>query len=232
MVVDSGKFDWAKAGKRFPGMNEPAAGYHGLVFSEAFGPLAFAFRLRLDCMRDIGACISPFASFQLLQGLETLSLRAERHASNALALAKWLEKSEYVTWVSYPGLESHPSHELAKKYLKRGSGGVLSFGVKGGSGAGNKTVDGFKIISNLANVGDMKTLAIHPWSTTHQQLSDQEKIDAGVTEDHIRISVGCEHIDDIIADIEQSLKAVATGKTTEDVKESGIVAGTPLPASV
>lgn len=183
-------------------------------------------------MRDIGACISPFASFQLLQGLETLSLRAERHASNALALAKWLEKSEYVTWVSYPGLESHPSHELAKKYLKRGSGGVLSFGVKGGSGAGNKTVDGFKIISNLANVGDMKTLAIHPWSTTHQQLSDQEKIDAGVTEDHIRISVGCEHIDDIIADIEQSLKAVATGKTTEDVKESGIVAGTPLPASV
>ncbi|EKG19260.1 Cys/Met metabolism pyridoxal phosphate-dependent enzyme [Macrophomina phaseolina MS6] len=154
--------------------------------------------------------MSPFAAQQLLLGLETLSLRGERHAYNALKLAKWLEQNPNVSWVSYPGLESHSSHQLAKKYLPRGFGGVLSFGVKGGAEAGSQIVDNFKLISNLANVGDSKTLAIHPWTTTHEQLTDEEKISSGVTEDLIRISVGTEHIDDIIADFEQSFANSAT----------------------
>jgi len=214
VVVDSGKFDWGKHGKRFPEMIEPAEGYHGLKFWETFGPITFAIRVRVDILRDLGSCLNPFGAFQLIQGLETLSLRAERHAQNALALAKWLEKSAYVSWVSYPGLESHPSHALAKRYLKRGFGGVLSFGVKGGGAAGSQIVDGFKLISNLANVGDSKTLAIHPWSTTHEQLSETERVSSGVTEDLIRISVGTEHIDDIIHDFEQSFEAAAAAKTS------------------
>ncbi|KAL1883066.1 hypothetical protein VTK73DRAFT_9992 [Phialemonium thermophilum] len=207
VIVDSGKFDWGKHGARFPQFVEPSEGYHGLKFWDTFGPLSFAMRVRTELLRDIGACLNPFGAQQLLLGIETLSLRAERHAQNALALAKYLEKSPYVSWVSYPGLESHPSHAIAKRYLKRGFGGVLSFGVKGGGAAGSQIVDGFKLISNLANVGDSKTLAIHPWTTTHEQLSDEEKINSGVTEDLIRISVGTEHIDDIIADFEQSFKA-------------------------
>jgi O-acetylhomoserine/O-acetylserine sulfhydrylase len=163
-------------------MVEPSPGFHGLKFWETFGNITLAIRLRVDVLRDLGACLNPFGAFQLLQGLETLSLRAERHAQNALALAKWLEKSPHVSWVSYPGLASHSSHELAVKYLKRGFGGVLSFGVKGGGAAGSEVVDGFKLISNLANVGDLKTLAIHPWSTTHEQLSADEKEASGVTE--------------------------------------------------
>ncbi|KAJ0124911.1 hypothetical protein N8I77_005899 [Diaporthe amygdali] len=214
VIVDSGKFDWGKHGKRFPQMVEPSDGYHGLKFWETFGAITFIIRVRVEVLRDLGACLNPFAAQQLLLGIETLSLRAERHAQNALALAKYLEKSPYVSWVSYPGLESHPNHELAKKYLKRGAGGVLSFGVKGGGKAGSQIVDGFKLISNLANVGDSKTLAIHPWTTTHEQLSDEEKISSGTTEDLIRISVGTEHIDDIIADFEQSFKA-ASAATTE-----------------
>lgn len=182
MIVDSGKFDWGKHGKRFPQMVEPSDGYHGLKFWETFGAITFIIRVRVEVLRDLGACLNPFAAQQLLLGLETLSLRAERHAQNALALARYLEKSPYVSWVSYPGLESHPSHELAKRYLKRGSGGVLSFGVKGGGKAGSQIVDGFKLISNLANVGDSKTLAIHPWTTTHEQLSDEEKTSSGTTE--------------------------------------------------
>ena len=189
-------------------------GYHGLKFWETFGPMTFAVRVRVEILRDLGACLNPFAAQQLLIGIETLSLRAERHAQNALALAKYLEASPYVSWVSYPGLASHPSHGLAQKYLRRGSGGVLSFGVKGGGAAGSQIVDGFKLISNLANVGDSKTLAIHPWTTTHEQLSDEEKISSGTTEDLIRISVGTEHIDDIIADFEQSFKAAAAAVTT------------------
>jgi O-acetylhomoserine/O-acetylserine sulfhydrylase len=168
-------------------MVEPAAGYHGLKFWETFGPITFAIRLRVEILRDLGSTLNPFAAFQLIQGIETLSLRAERHAQNALALAKWLEAHPNVAWVSYPGLESHSSHELAKKYLKRGFGGVLSFGVKGGGAAGSQVVDGFKLISNLANVGDSKTLAIHPWSTTHEQLSDEEKGASGVTEVSSRV---------------------------------------------
>lgn len=182
VIVDSGKFDWAANAARFPQFVEPSEGYHGLKFTETFGAVAFIVRVRVELLRDIGACLSPFNAHELLLGIETLSLRAERHAQNALALARHLEQSSYVAWVSYPGLESHPSHELAKKYLKRGNGGVLSFGVKGGGAAGSQIVDGFKLISNLANVGDSKTLAIHPWTTTHEQLSDEEKISSGVTE--------------------------------------------------
>ena len=163
-------------------MVQPSEGYHGLKFWETFGAITFIIRVRVEILRDLGACLNPFAAQQLLLGIETLSLRAERHATNTLALAQYLEKSPYVSWVSYPGLTSHPSHELAKKYLKRGFGGVLSFGVKGGGAAGSQIVDGFKLISNLANVGDSKTLAIHPWTTTHEQLSDEEKISSGVTE--------------------------------------------------
>jgi O-acetylhomoserine/O-acetylserine sulfhydrylase len=182
VIVDSGKFDWGAHAERFPQMNEPAEGYHGLKFWETFGPITFAIRVRVELLRDLGPCLNAFAAQQLILGLETLSLRAERHAYNAQRLAEWLEGNQYVGWVSYPGLASHPSHETAKRYLKRGFGGVLSFGVKGGGAAGSQVVDGFKLISNLANVGDSKTLAIHPWTTTHEQLSDEEKISSGVTE--------------------------------------------------
>jgi len=185
-------------------MVEPSDGYHGLKFWETFGPITFAIRVRVEILRDLGPALNPFGAHELLLGLETLSLRAERHGQNALALARWLEQNENVAWVSYPGLESHVSHALATKYLKRGFGGVLAFGVKGDAEAGSKVVDNFKLISNLANVGDSKSLAIHPWTTTHEQLSDEEKINSGVTQDLIRISVGTEHIDDIIADFEQA----------------------------
>jgi len=210
VIVDSGKFDWGKHAKRFPQMNDPSEGYHGLKFYDTFGAITYIIRARVEIQRDLGASLNPFAAQQLLLGIETLSLRCERHAYNALKLAKWLESNENVSWVSYPGLESHQSHQLAKKYLPRGFGGVLSFGVKGGGQAGSQVVDNFKLISNLANVGDSKTLAIHPWTTTHEQLSDEEKESSGVTEDLIRISVGTEHIEDIIADFEQSFKASAT----------------------
>ncbi|OOF94431.1 hypothetical protein ASPCADRAFT_516666 [Aspergillus carbonarius ITEM 5010] len=209
IVVDSGKFDWGKNAARFPQFVEPSEGYHGLKFWETFGSIAFAIRVRVEILRDLGPALNPFAAQQLLLGVETLSLRAERHARNAIMLANWLLKNENVSWVSYPGLEDHPSHKTAKRYLRHGFGGVLSFGVKGGAAAGAQVVDGFKLISNLANVGDSKTLAIHPWSTTHEQLTEQERLDSGVTEDGIHISVGTEHIGDIIADFEQSFKAAS-----------------------
>ncbi|MCJ1477345.1 Homocysteine synthase [Lambiella insularis] len=216
VIVDSGKFDWGKNAKRFPQMNNPSEGYHGLKFWDTFGSITFAIRVRVEILRDLGSALSPFAAHEFLLGLETLSLRCERHAFNALKLAQWLEQHEKVAWVSYPGLESHQSHQLAKKYLPRGSGGVLSFGVKGGQAAGSQVVDGFKLISNLANVGDSKTLAIHPWTTTHEQLSEEERADSGVTEDLIRISVGTEHIDDIIQDFEQSFAASEAAKAEAD----------------
>ncbi|KAL9614385.1 MAG: hypothetical protein Q9167_001114 [Letrouitia subvulpina] len=219
VVVDSGKFDWGKHAARFPQFNDPAEGYHGLKFWDTFGPITFTIRVRVEILRDLGSAMNPFAAQQFILGLETLSLRCERHASNALALAQWLEKHEKVAWVSYPGLESHSSHQLAKKYLPRGFGGVLSFGVKGGQEAGSEVVDGFKLISNLANVGDSKTLAIHPWSTTHEQLSDEEKLASGVTEDLIRISVGTEHIDDIIGDFKQSFATSKAAKPDASAKE-------------
>ena len=229
LVVDSGKFDWGKNAKRFPQMNDPSEGYHGLKFWDTFGPVAFAIRVRVEILRDFGPALNPFAAHELLLGIETLSLRSERIAQNALKLAQWLEKNENVVWVSYPGLPNHSSHQLAKKYLPRGFGGVLSFGVKGGEAAGSEIVDGFKLISNLANVGDSKTLAIHPWTTTHEQLSDEEKKDSGVTADLVRISVGTEHIDDIIADFEQSFQASKAAKPDAKIKgqeKNGEVTGT------
>lgn len=207
VVVDSGKFDWAASG-RFPQFTEPSEGYHGLKFWETFGPATFAAYVRVVMLRDLGSCLNPFASFMLLQGLETLSLRAERHCENALAIAQWLEQHPQVEWVLYPGLTSHPTHDIARQYLPRGFGGVLSFGVKGSSEQASKFVDSLKLASNLANVGDMKTLIIHPASTTHQQLSDEEQLASGVTKDLIRASIGCEHIDDIKADFEQAFEKI------------------------
>lgn len=207
VVVDSGKFPWNNG--RFPGFTEPSAGYHGLKFWDAVGPISFAIKLRVEVLRDLGAALNPFAAFQLIQGIETLSLRAERHSQNALALARWLQQQPEVKWVSYPGLENHPSHANAVKYLKRGFGGVLSFGVKGGDVGGASVVDALQLASNLANVGDAKTLVIHPATTTHQQLTAEEQTASGVTQDLIRVSVGIEHIDDIIADFQQAFKATA-----------------------
>ncbi|KAG6811366.1 hypothetical protein H0H92_007751 [Tricholoma furcatifolium] len=208
VVIDGGKFDWAASGK-FPGFTKPSEGYHGLVFSEAFGKLAFGVKLRVELLRDLGPSINPFGSFLLLQGLETLSLRAQRHSENALALARFLEQQPQVAWVSYLGLPSHESYELAVKTLRPGAfGGVLSFGLKGDAKTGGKLVDSLKLASNLANVGDAKTLVIHPATTTHQQLSEEEQLASGVTPDLIRVSVGIEAISDIIADFEAALNIV------------------------
>jgi O-acetylhomoserine/O-acetylserine sulfhydrylase len=211
VIIDSGKFDWGKHAKRFPQLVEPSEAYHGMKFWETFGAVAFSIHLRCEILRDLGSTLNPFAAFQLIQGLETLHLRAERHVSNALALAKWLEAHPQVSWVSYPGLPSHPSHERAKKYLKHGFGGVLSFGVKGGEEASVTVVDNLKLVSNLANVGDAKTLVAHPASSIHGQLSAEEQLSAGVTRDLIRVSVGIEHIDDIIEDF---IQAFATAQET------------------
>lgn len=210
IIIDSGKFDWGNG--KFPIFTEPSPGYHGLNFYETFGPhspfgnIAFAIRARVEGLRDIGPCLSPFNAFMLLQGLETLSLRVQRHADNTLALANWLSQHPQVAWVNYPGLENHPYHERAKKYLRNGFGCVLNFGIKGGLQAGQELINEVKLASHLANVGDAKTLVIHPASTTHQQLSETEQISAGVTPDLIRVSVGLEHIDDIKADFEQAFE--------------------------
>ncbi|WP_234016955.1 O-acetylhomoserine aminocarboxypropyltransferase/cysteine synthase family protein [Nostoc sp. 'Lobaria pulmonaria (5183) cyanobiont'] len=212
VIVDSGKFDWGNG--KFPLFTEPAPGYHGLNFQEVFGPdgsfgnIAFIIRARVEGLRDFGPCLSPFNAFLLLQGLETLSLRVDRHASNALELAHWLEQQEQVLWVNYPGLPNHPYHERAKKYLRHGFGGVLNFGIKGGLEAGKAFINHVKLASHLANVGDAKTLVIHPASTTHQQLSNDEQLSAGVTPDLVRVSVGIEHIDDIKEDFEQAFQQV------------------------
>ncbi len=212
VIVDSGKFDWGNG--KFPLFTEPAPGYHGLNFQEVFGPggnfgnIAFIIRARVEGLRDFGPSLSPFNAFLLLQGLETLSLRVDRHVSNALELARWLEQQEQVLWVNYPGLPNHPYHERAKKYLRHGFGGVLNFGIKGGLEAGRAFINHVKLASHLANVGDAKTLVIHPASTTHQQLSDDEQISAGVTPDLVRVSVGIEHIDDIKEDFQQAFQQV------------------------
>jgi len=212
ILVDSGKFDWGNG--NFPIFTEPSPSYHGLRFWDVFGTkgpfgnIAFAIRARVEGLRDLGPSLSPFNAFLLLQGLETLSLRVQRHADNALALAHWLEHHPKVSWVSYPGLESHPSHLLARKYLRHGFGGVLSFGLKGGLGAGPKFINGLKLASHLANVGDAKTLVIHPATTTHQQLSPEEQRAAGVTPDLVRVSVGIEHIADIQEDFEEAFAGV------------------------
>ncbi|KAF8067799.1 Cys/Met metabolism PLP-dependent enzyme-domain-containing protein [Lyophyllum atratum] len=208
VIIDSGRFDWRKSG-RFPGFTEPAEGYHGMIFSDKFGPIAYAVKVRAQMLRDIGPCMNPFAAFLLLQGLETLSLRGERHSSNGLALAKWLEKHPHVSWISYPGLESHTSHKAAKKLMRPGVfGGMLSFGIKGEAQTASKFVDSLKLVSNLPNVGDAKTLVIHPASTTHAQLNEEEQLASGVTPDLIRISTGIEAINDIIADFEGAFEVV------------------------
>lgn len=212
VIVDSGKFDWGNG--KFPVFTEPAPGYHGLNFYETFGPsspfgnIAFIIRARVEGLRDLGPSLSPFNAFLLLQGLETLSLRVNRHASNALELAQWLSQHPKVDWVNYPGLPNHPYHERAKKYLKNGFGCVLNFGIHGGQEAGRTFINSVKLASHLANVGDAKTLVIHPNSTTHQQLSDEEQISAGVTPDLVRVSVGLEHIDDIKEDFEQAFQSI------------------------
>lgn len=218
VVVDSGNFDWR--GGKFPLFTEPSPSYHGLVFSDVFGPdgpfgnIAFAIRARVEGLRDLGAAQSPFNSFLLLQGLETLSLRVQRHVDNALELARWLDARDDVAWVTYPGLENHPTHETAKKYLTNGFGAVLSFGVEGGFEPAKTFVNSVELASHLANVGDAKTLVIHPASTTHQQLSADEQDAAGVRSDFIRVSVGIEHIEDIKADFEQALVAAKQPVTT------------------
>ncbi|KAF9486958.1 O-acetylhomoserine ami [Pleurotus eryngii] len=206
-----GNFDWTKSTK-FPGFTSPSEGYHGLVFAETFGSVAFAVKVRTELLRDIGPALNPFAAFLLLQGLETLSLRGQRHSDNALALAQWLEQHPNVAWVSYLGLPSHPSNAIAQKLLRAKNvyGGVLSFGVKADAATASKVVDSLKLASHLANVGDAKTLVIHPATTTHQQLSDEEQLASGVTPDLIRasVSVGIEDISDIIADFAEALKVI------------------------
>ncbi len=213
VIVDAGNFDWGNG--RYPLFTDPAPGYHGLNFWEVFGSdgpfgnIAFAIRARVEGLRDVGPAISPFNSFLLLQGLETLSLRAERHTENAQKLAEWLQTQDAVSWVNYTGLPDHSHHENGKKYLQNGRfGAVLTFGVKGGYDAAREFIEGVELASHLANVGDAKTLVIHPSSTTHQQLSADEQASSGVKEDLIRVSVGIEHIDDIIADFEQAFSKI------------------------
>ena len=214
VIVDGGNYNWGNG--KFPQFTEPSEGYHGLKFWDVFGEgnplglpnIAFAIRTRVEGLRDLGACQSPFNAFLGLQGLETLSLRVERHVENALTLAKWLESHPQVEYVLYPGLESSPYHTIAKKYLTNGFGGILNFGIKGGKETGRKFIDSLQLVSHLANMGDTKTLAIHPASTTHEQLTDEEQKAAGVEPNLVRISVGTEHIDDIKADYEQSCEKV------------------------
>ena len=203
-IIDSGKFDWTNG--RYPELTEPDPSYHGVKYVEAVGELAYIIKARTQYLRDMGSCMSPFNAFLFLQGLETLHLRMPRHSENALKLAKWLEQKPEVSWVNYPGLQSHPDYKLAKKYLPDGQGAILGFGIKGGRQSGIKFINNVKLASHLANIGDSKTLVIHPASTTHQQLTETEQLAAGVTEDYIRVSVGTEHIDDIIADFENALK--------------------------
>ena len=206
VIVDAGKFDWAASG-RFREFTEPDPSYHGLSYTEAFGPLAFILKARVQGLRDTGAALSPFNAFLLLQGIETLHLRLERHSQNALAVAKHLEKHPGVEWVNYPGLESSQYYERAQKYLPDGKGGLLTFGVKGGYEAGKKLINSLKLFSLLANIGDAKSLVIHPASTTHAQLSAAEQADTGVTPELVRLSVGIEDIRDILADLDQAIEA-------------------------
>ncbi len=204
-IVDSGKFDW-KASGRHPGIIEPEPAYHGAVFADVAGPAAFIIRARVVGLRDLGGAQAPFNSFLNIIGLETLALRVQRHVDNALAVAQFLEKQGAVSWVNYPGLPSHPSYERARKYLPKGAGAVIGFGIKGGKQAGRKFIDNLKLFSHLANVGDARSLAIHPATTTHSQLSEEEQRSTGVTDDYVRLAIGIEDIDDILWDLDQALK--------------------------
>ena len=215
VVVDGGTFDWAASERFKQDFVDPDPSYHGISYTAAFGPAAFILKLRVQGLRDIGAALSPFNSFLFLQGLETLPLRIERHSQNALAVAQWLEGRDDVEWVNYPGLPSHPSYKQATKYLTGGFGGIVTFGVKGGAEAGRRLIDNVKIFSLLANVGDAKSLIIHPASTTHSQLEPSEQESTGVTPELVRLSVGLEHVDDLIADLDQALGAATSGATTD-----------------
>jgi O-acetylhomoserine (thiol)-lyase len=220
VVVDSGRFDWAASPRFHEDFVAPDPSYHGVSYTQAFGPLAFILKLRVQGLRDLGAALSPFNAWQLIQGLETLPLRIERHSANALAVAQWLQDRPEVEWVSYPGLASHPSHDIAKETLRGGFGGLVTFGVKGGVEAGQRLIDGVKLFSLLANVGDAKSLIIHPASTTHQQLDPAEQVETGVTPELIRLSVGLEHIDDILADLDQALRAATDPSADRELAAS------------
>ena len=206
VIVDGGRFDWRNG--NFPEFTEPHPSYHGAILADIAGEAAFAVKARIEGLRDFGPALSPFNAFLLLQGIETLPLRLERHGQNALGLARWLKAHPKVAWVNYPGLEDHPSYSLAKRYFRAGAGfgGILTFGVKSGLEAGKKVINGVQLFSRLANVGDAKSLIIHPASTTHQQLSTEERLATGVTDDLIRLSVGLEHVDDLKEDLDQALK--------------------------
>ncbi|MFT5925280.1 MAG: O-acetylhomoserine (thiol)-lyase [Rubritalea sp.] len=206
IIVDAGTFDWANG--KFPEFTQPSAGYHGLVYSEALEAAAFIAKVRIEGLRDLGGAISPFNAWQIIQGLETLALRMDRHSQNALELAKWLQSKEEVEWVNYPGLESSDYFDLAKEYLPKGQSGIVTFGVKGGYESAKKLVDSARVFSLVANIGDSKSLIIHPASTTHQQLKDEDQLSTGVTKDLIRLSVGLEDILDLTADLEQAFTAI------------------------
>ncbi len=205
LIIDSGKFDWNNG--KFPQITEPSPGYHGMKFSETFGEMAFIIKCRVEGLRDFGPCMSPFNAFQFLQGIETLGLRMDRHCANAQTVAEHLDKHALVTWVQHPGLASSPYYELGQKYLPKGRGAIFTFGIKGGLEAGKKFIDALQIFSHLANVGDAKSLVIHPASTTHQQLSESDLAAAGVTPDMVRLSVGLEDAGDIVWDLDQALEA-------------------------
>jgi O-acetylhomoserine (thiol)-lyase len=205
-IVDAGKFDWSSG--KFPEFTEPSPGYHGLIYHDALGAAAFIAKVRVEGLRDYGAALSPFNAFQIIQGLETLELRIKKHSENALEIAKWLQDREEVAWVNYPGLPSSPYYSLAKKYLPNGQSGIITFGVKGGYESAKKVVDATKLFSLLANIGDTKSLIIHPASTTHQQLSDDAQITTGVTKDLVRICVGLEDLEDIKADLAQAFATI------------------------
>jgi O-acetylhomoserine (thiol)-lyase len=207
-IVDSGNFDWTAEPQKWPEFTEPDASYHGVVFAEALKPIgniSYIIKCRTHLLRDMGSCMSPFASFLFLQGVETLHLRMERHCENALAVAQHLAQHSAVEWVNYPGLPDHPSHAAVQKYLTKGAGAIVGFGIKGGMEAGKKFINSAQLMSHLANIGDAKTLCIHPASTTHQQLTVEEQAEAGVTPEYVRLSVGIEDVSDIIADIDQAL---------------------------
>lgn len=206
VIIDGGKFDWSKG--NYPMITQPSPAYHGMVFSEVFGPIAYIIRCRVEGLRDIGPCISPFNAFLFLQGIETLGMRMDRHLSNSLAVAEFLESHRGVAWVKYPSLKTSPYFRMAQRYCPAGAGAVFSFGIKGGYDAGKKFVDSLKLFSHLANVGDARSLVIHPSSTTHQQLSAEQQAAAGVTPDMVRLSVGIEDLDDILWDLDQALAEI------------------------
>ena len=213
VIVDSGKFDWAASGK-FSGLTDPDPSYHGVRYVEALGPLAYIIKARVQLLRDLGPAASPFNDWLFLQGLETLPLRMERHSQNALRVAEFLENHAAVDWVTYPGLPTHPQHDLAKKYFTHGYGAILGFGIKGGLEAGKSLIRHIELFSHLANVGDAKSLIIHPASTTHSQLTEAEQLETGVTPDFIRLSVGLETVDDLLEDLDRALTAAVAEAST------------------